>query len=363
MTGQFSTRDFDWTLIGLAMAICTLGLLEVYSATRNTRWQDAHYKQLVWIGIGLILLWIVSMIDYNWLVEHVFVFYAIGVALLIVVLVIAKPIGGARRWLPLPGGGGLQVSEFLKVVLVLLMARLFSDLPQGRLTLPALLKMAGLFALPMLLVLKQPDLSTALSYLPILAIGVFLAGVPWKYVAAGLAIAVLVLPLGWQHLKPYQQDRVLTFLNPDRDPLGSGYQPIQSKIAVGSGGIWGRGFARGEQTQLRFLPVPHTDFVFSAYAEETGFIGVVLALSLYLAILMKIVSNAQTAADTAGGLICMGAAAVILFHIGVNIGMVIGRMPVTGIPLPLMSYGGSNLLTIFLMLGLVNNVRLRRFTN
>jgi hypothetical protein len=151
-------------------------------------------------------------------------------------------------------------------------------LPQGRLTLPALLKMAGLFALPMLLVLKQPDLSTALSYLPILAIGVFLAGVPWKYVAAAAAIAVLVLPLGWQHMKPYQQDRVLTFMNPDRDPLGSGYQPIQSKIAVGSGGIWGRGFARGEQTQLRFLPVPHTDFVFSAYSEETGFIGVVFVV-------------------------------------------------------------------------------------
>jgi rod shape determining protein RodA len=363
MTGQFSIRDFDWTLIGLAMAISTLGLLEVYSATRNTQWQNAHYKQLVWIGIGLILLWIASMIDYNWLVEHVYVFYAVGLLLLVVVLLVARPIGGARRWLPLPGGASLQVSEFLKVVLVLLIARLFNDLPQGRLTLPALLKIAGLFALPMLLVLKQPDLSTALSYVPILAVGVFLAGVPWKYVAAGLTIAVLVLPLGWQHLKPYQQDRVLTFLNPERDPLGSGYQPIQSKIAVGSGGIWGRGFARGEQTQLRFLPVPHTDFVFSAYAEETGFIGVVLALSLYLAILMKIVTNAQTAADTSGALICMGAAAVILFHIGVNIGMVIGRMPVTGIPLPLMSYGGSNLLTVFLMLGLVNNVRLRRFTN
>ena len=363
MTGRYSPRDFDWTLIGLAAAIATLGLLEVYSATRNTQWQNAHYKQLVWIGMGLVLLWIVSMIDYNWLVEHVFVLYLLGVVLLVIVALVAKPVGGARRWLLLPGGVSLQVSEFFKVVLVLLMARLFGDLPQGRLTLSALSKIVGLFALPMLLVLRQPDLSTALSFLPILAIGVFLAGVPWKYVAAGVVIAVLVLPLGWQAMKPYQQDRLLTFLNPERDPLGAGYQPIQSKIAVGSGGIWGRGFARGEQTQLRFLPVPHTDFVFSAYAEETGFIGVVLALSLYLAILMKIVTNAQTAADSSGVLICMGTAALMLFHIGVNIGMVIGRMPVTGIPLPLMSYGGSNLLTIFLMLGLVNNVRLRRFTN
>lgn len=363
MTGQFSARDFDWTLIGLAMAISTLGLLEVYSATRNTQWQNAHYKQLAWLVVGLALLWIVSMIDYNWLVEHVYVFYGIGMILLLVVLLVAKPVGGARRWLPLPGGVSLQVSEFLKVVLVLLMARLFSNLPQGRLTLPALLRIAALFGIPFLLVLRQPDLSTSLSYLPILAIGVFLTGVPWKYVAIAAAIMILVLPLGWQHLKPYQQDRVLTFLNPERDPLGSGYQPIQSKIAVGSGGIWGRGFARGEQTQLRFLPVPHTDFVFSAYAEETGFVGVVLALSLYLAMLMKIVTNAQIASDTTGALICMSVAALILFHIGVNIGMVIGRMPVTGIPLPLMSYGGSNLLTVFLMLGLVNNVRLRRFTN
>jgi rod shape determining protein RodA len=363
MTGQYSPRDFDWTLIGLAVAIATLGLLEVYSATRNTQWQNAHYKQLAWIGIGLLLLWIVSMIDYNWLVEHVFVLYLLGLFLLVIVSLVARPIGGARRWLPLPGGATLQVSEFFKVVLVLLMARLFSDLPQGRLTLSALAKIVGLFALPMLLVLRQPDLSTALSYLPILGIGVLLAGVPWKYVAAGLVVVVLGLPLGWQSMKPYQQDRVLTFVDPERDPLGSGYQPLQSKIAVGSGGIWGRGFARGEQTQLRFLPVPHTDFVFSAYAEETGFIGVVLALSLYLAILMKIVTNAQTAADSAGVLICMGTAALMLFHIGVNIGMVIGRMPVTGIPLPLMSYGGSNLLTVFLMLGLVNNVRLRRFTN
>jgi rod shape determining protein RodA len=363
MTGQFSPRDFDWTLIGLVMAISTLGLLEVYSATRNTQWQNAHYKQLAWLAAGLAVLWIVSMIDYNWLIEHVYVFYGIGLILLVIVLLVAKPIGGARRWLPMPGGANLQVSEFLKVVLILLMARLFSSLPQGRLTLPALLKIGVLFGLPMLLVLRQPDLSTSLSYVPILAIGVFLTGVPWRYVAVAAAIAILILPLGWQHLKPYQQDRILTFLNPERDPLGSGYQPIQSKIAVGSGGIWGRGFARGEQTQLRFLPVPHTDFVFSAYAEETGFVGVVLALSLYLALLMKIVTNAQIASDTAGALICMGVAALILFHIGVNIGMVIGRMPVTGIPLPLMSYGGSHLLTLFLMLGLVNNVRLRRFTN
>jgi rod shape determining protein RodA len=164
-------------------------------------------------------------------------------------------------------------------------------------------------------------------------------------------------------LKPYQRDRLVSFLDPDTDPKGSGYQVRQSKIAVGAGGIWGRGVTKGTQTQLRFLPVAHTDFIFSAYSEEHGFVGVVVALALYFVLLMQIVQNAQTAPDRAGMYICMGVAALILFHLLVNVGMVVGRMPVTGIPLPLMSYGGSSIWSTFLMLGLVNNVRMRRFVN
>jgi rod shape determining protein RodA len=171
----------------------------------------------------------------------------------------------------------------------------------------------------------------------------------------------LALPAAWQVLQPYQKARLRTFLDPSRDPRGAGYQVIQSKIAVGDGGMWGRGVTQGTQTQLRFLPVPHTDFIFSAFAEEHGFVGVILVLGLYFLLLMQIVQNAQTAPDRSGMYICMGVATLLLFHLLVNVGMVVGSMPVTGIPLPLMSSGGSNMFSVFMMLGLVNNVRLRRF--
>jgi rod shape determining protein RodA len=262
----------------------------------------------------------------------------------------------------MPGGFHFQVSEFAKLVLVLLIARYLTELKGERVEAADLLKLGGLFGLPVLLVMKQPDLGTSLTYVPILAVGVLLAGTRWQYVAAVVVLLALVLPVGWRFaLKDYQRERLLTFANPGRDPRGSGYQVIQSQIAVGSGGIWGKGVTRGYQTQLRFLPVPHTDFIFSAFSEEHGFVGVVFAMGLYFLLLMQILHNAQTAPDRAGMFICMGVGAVLLFHVLVNVGMVVGRMPVTGIPLPLMSAGGSNTLSMFLMLGLVNNVRLRRF--
>jgi rod shape determining protein RodA len=216
----------------------------------------------------------------------------------------------------------------------------------------------------MVMVMLQPDLGTALTFLPILAAGVFLAGFRWQYALAAVVVVALVAPLSyWFVLKDYQKARVVSFLDPSQDPKGSGYQVIQSKIAVGSGALWGRGVTKGTQTQGRFLPVPHKDFIFSAFAEEHGFVGVIVVLGLYFLLLMQIVQNAQTASDRGGMYICMGIAAMLLFHVLVNVGMVIGRMPVTGIPLPLMSSGGSNIVAMFLMLGLVNNVRLRRFVN
>jgi rod shape determining protein RodA len=210
----------------------------------------------------------------------------------------------------------------------------------------------------------QPDLGTALTYLPILGVGVFLAGFRWQYAAAIVVIVAVIAPISyWVVLKDYQRQRVVSFLDPSQDPKGSGYQVIQSKIAVGAGALWGRGVTKGTQTQGRFLPVSEKDFIFSAFAEEHGFVGVIVALGLYFLLLMQIVQNAQTASDKAGMYICMGVAALLLFHVLVNVGMVVGRMPVTGIPLPLMSSGGSNIVAMFLMLGLVNNVRLRRFVN
>lgn len=363
MKSNYTLRDFDWTLLGLAMAIATLGVLEIYSATSNTSWQGTHLKQILWLVFGLGCFWFFSVSDYKSIVYHTTMFYIIVVVLLLLVLVLGLVLGGGRRWFLLPGGLTLQISEFAKVVLILLVAKFFSDLPPENLGWRKLLKLCLLVGAPVLLVARQPDLSTALSFVVILAMGIFLAGLRWKYILLlGLGV-VLLLPFVWQQLEPYQKNRLVTFLDPEKDPHGAGYQPIQSKIAVGAGGIWGAGFARGSQTQLLFIPVSHTDFVFSAYAEEGGFVGVTLALALYFGLLMKIVGIALNAPDSVGMHICMGTAALLLFHVVVNVGMVIGRMPVTGLPLPLMSYGGSNLLTMFALLGLVNSVRIRRFTN
>ena len=355
-------RDFDWPLLAVTLVICGLGLLQIYSATLE-RFQGSWYKQAIYIGLGIILMWIISSIDYHTLMAQVPALYIAAVSLLLAVLLIGQRAFGSTRWIRLPGNLHLQVSEFAKLVIILLVARYMTERRTGNLDLKELLKIGGLVLVPMLLIMKEPDLGTALTYLPILAMGVVFAGLPWKYwVALGLVVLVVV-PVGFQFLKPYQKDRLVSFLDPDRDPKGSGYQVIQSKIAVGAGGMWGKGVTKGTQTQLRFLPVPHTDFIFSAFSEEHGFVGVMVVLSLYFLLLLQIVQNAQTSPDRAGVYICMGVAALLLFHLLVNVGMVVGRMPTTGIPLPLMSYGGSSIWSVFLMLGLVNNVRLRRFVN
>ncbi len=308
-------------------------------------------------------MWLISQVDYHVLLERGPVLYLISIVGLIGIYIVGEVRKGSRRWIPLFGGFNFQVSEFVKLVLILLVARYFSQLNRETVSGVDLLKIGGLVGVPMLLVMKQPDLGTALTYLPIAAGGVLLAGVRWKHLAIVVILGALVLPAGWHFLKPYQKERLVTFVDPNRDPRGSGYQLIQSRIAVGAGGLWGKGIAKGSQTQLRFLPVPHTDFIFSAFAEEHGFTGVLLALALYFVVLMRIIYDAQTAADRAGTYICVCVCVLLLFHLLVNVGMVIGRMPVTGIPLPLMSYGGSSMFAVFLMLGLVNNVWLRRFVN
>jgi rod shape determining protein RodA len=359
-----SVRDFDWALLFITGALCALGILQIYSATHDTIWRDAWWKQCLYVGVGFVALWVVSKIDYHTLMSHVPAMYLATIVLLLITFFMGRQVFGSRRWIPLAGGFHFQPSEFGKLGIILLVARFMTEVvKRDRLDLPELAKVGGLVLFPMLLIMKQPDLGTSLTYVPALAVGALLGGLRWQYIVTIAIVFVLVLPLGWFALKDYQKARLLTFLDPNEDPKGSGYQVIQSQIAVGQGGVWGRGVTKGSQTQLRFLPVPHTDFIFSAFAEEHGFVGVVVALGLYFLLLMQIVQNAQAAPDRAGMYICMGVAALFLFHILVNVGMVVGRMPVTGIPLPLMSAGGSNTISTFLMLGLVNNVRLRRFVN
>ncbi len=358
-----SIRDIDWPLMLISMLICAVGVLQIFSATRDTGWQDAWWKQVIYVFGGLFLMWIVLALDYHTLLQHVTLMYVISVLALLGTFIFGRQVFGSRRWIPLTGSFHLQVSEFVKLVIILLVTRYLTELRTEELEVRDTLKLAGLVLLPTILVLRQPDLGTSLTYMAVLGVGLFLAGLRWKYIAAVTILGTLAFPLGVHFLKDYQKARLISFMDPERDPQGTGYQLIQSQIAVGAGGMFGKGVAKGTQTQLRFLPVPHTDFIFSGFSEEHGFVGVVVVLSLYFVLIMRIVQNAQTAPDRSGMYICMGVAALLLFHILVNVGMVVGRMPVTGIPLPFMSAGGSSIWSNFLALGLVNNVRLRRFVN
>ena len=362
-----SFRDFDWGLLAMVLLLCTISVFEIYSATLHTKYQGFHTKQIFWILSGLVAMFIFSRIDYHKLID--FVPWIYGFFLLALMAVLVPGIGhkalGARRWIRL-GPMQFQPSEWLKLVLILAVARYFANLGARRLTWTDIFKAFALVGIPMVLVLKQPDLGTSLTYTPILIAGLFLGGVNFKQ-ALLLTVTGIALVAGvWYSgklLKPYQKARLTSFINPEDDPRGSGYQILQSKIAVGSGGIWGKGAEKGTQTQGAFLPIPHADFIFAAFSEEHGFIGAVLVLLLYFSILMRLIQNAQTAADLSGSLIIMGVVAVLTFQIAVNVGMVIGFMPVTGIPLPLMSYGGSSVLFTFLALGVAMNVRMRRFVN
>ena len=360
---HLSLRDIDWTLLLVVLIICCVGVVQIYSATLGTDSHSAWWKQILYISGGLVLMWIVLSIDFHSLLHHVPWLYILSVIALLGTYVAGEQAFGSKRWIPLPGGIHLQVSEFVKLVIILLVARYLTELRSEELEIREALKLAGLVLIPTALVLKQPDLGTALTYIAVLVVGVFLAGLHWKYVAAVAAVAVLVLPLSSYFLKDYQKARLVSFMNPELDPQGAGYQLIQSQIAIGSGGMLGKGITKGTQTKLRFLPVPYKDFVFAAFAEEQGFVGVVVMLSLYFVMIMRIVQNAQTASERSGMYICMGVAALLLSHILINVGMVAGLMPVTGIPLPFMSAGGSSVWSNFLALGLVSNVRLRRFVN
>lgn len=355
-------RDLDWPLVTVTLLLCALGVLQIYSATIGTKWSDAWSKQIIWVISGLALMWVMAHLDYHALMDKVLYFYAGGVVALFATLLIGNNVFGSTRWIGY-GPVKLQTSEFMKIVLIILVAKLLTDWKLDQLDWRYLGKLAAFVVVPMALVMKEPDLGTSLTYVPILLAGVFMAGLPWKHAAILLAIFVVTLPIGYHFLKPYQKDRLVSFIYPERDPKGTGFQVIQSKIAVGNGGMWGRGARESSQTHLGFLPVAQADFVLAGFAEEHGFVGVVIALVLYFLLIMQVVQNAQTATDKAGLYICMGVAALVLFHVLVNVGMVVGRMPVTGIPLPLMSSGGSNTWSIFMMLGLVNSVRLRRYVN
>ena len=361
MSRYVSFRDFDWVLLVMVLLICALGVIEIYSATLGTKFAGVHLKQVYWILGGIALMFIVSVLNYQALLERVPLLYVVSIASLLAVMVFGRTYLGAKRWVQI-GSFHFQPSEWVKLVLILAMAKYFAD-QKSETTAQDLIKAGALVFVPMAMVLKQPDLGTALTYLPIAIMGLFLGGMKARHALVILLVGVLLAPVAWHVLKPYQKDRLTSFADPEADSQGRGYQVLQSLVAVGSGGIFGKGTAHGSQTQGQFLPVPHTDFIFAAFAEEHGFIGAMGVLLLYFIVLMRLIQNAQTAPDRAGTFVVMGVVAVLAFHLLVNVGMVVGFMPATGIPLPLMSYGGSSVLFMFLALGIVMNIRMRRFVN
>jgi rod shape determining protein RodA len=361
-----SFRDFDWTLLTLVLLLSVISVLEIRSATTHTKFHGFGERQLGFLAVGLALMFLISLVDYHRLVEIGLWAYGVGLVALVAVLAVGTKVNGGRRWINLGGGIHFQPSEWVKLILILAVARFFWNLAGRELTWLDIGKAFALVGIPMMLVLKQPDLGTALTYFPVLLTGLFLGGINFRQagiILLAFAAVIGVAVLSGKHLKPYQQARIDSFLDPGSDPRGAGYQILQSKIAVGSGGLWGKGTNKGTQTQGDFLPIPYTDFIFAAFCEEHGFVGGVGVLLVYFLILMRLIQNAQQASDAPAAFVIMGIVGVLIFQVVVNIGMVVGLLPVTGIPLPLMSYGGSSILFTFLALGIVMNIRMGRFVN
>ena len=354
-------RDFDWGLFLVAILLSVVGLIEIYSSTMNME-SDFVYRQFTWVALGAVLAFFVAAIDYRVLAENVIWIYLGTILLLVGVLLFGQTVAGSKSWFGI-GSLGLQPSEVAKIVTVLALSRYLAGVKNQYLNFTQVLKAAAICLVPALLIVIQPDLGTSLTFVPIVVFGLFVRGLKPIAMVAGFLIIVLMLPVAWFAMEDYQKDRLITFLQPETDPLGSGYQVIQSKIAIGSGGLFGKGLFEGSQNQLGFLPTRHTDFIFSVIAEEMGFLGVFITLGLLLILTLRAIAPTRNPRDTLGLFIVVGVVSIFVFHILVNVGMVIGFMPITGIPLPFVSYGGSSVLTAFIGLGLILSVRRCRYVN
>ena len=372
MLSQRRFANLPWSTVALVFAIALIGLAAVYSATYTSRGPSPLFtRQLVWISAGAIVMFLALILDYHTVGRYAYILYALSLVLLLLVMVMGKTGMGAQRWLAI-GPFAFQPSEFAKLSLTLALARYFAEDPkQGNYDLRDLAIPAAMVLVPLLLVLKQPDLGTAIMLLLTSSLIVMLAGVRLRsivtVVVIGATIASLVFLVPpvrhkiWGSLKPYQQNRIKAFIDPGSDPLGSGYHANQSKIAVGSGQITGKGYRKGTQSQMAFLPERHTDFIFAVIAEETGLVGTSMLLFLYLVLLLIGVDTARNAKDRLGVLMAGGIVSMISLYVFINMGMAVGIVPVVGVPLPLVSYGGTSIITTFLALGLLLNIQARRF--
>jgi len=354
-------HHIDWVLIGAVLLVCAAGLAMIYSTTGGAG--SVYWTQVYALGLGLIGMAVAVTIDYRSLADKSHWLYLAILILLVAVLFVGEVRGGSRRWLDL-GPFNLQPSEFAKATLALMLAKMLGEERRAALTNTDLFVAAALTAVPFLIIARQPDLGTAVTLLPILFVVAYVAGMPMKYIYAGLVIAILAAPVAYRFgLQDYQRERISTFLDPSQDPKGAGYQQIQARITVGSGGVMGKGFMEGTQGQLRFLPVAHNDFIFSVLAEEQGLVGVLAALGLYLFVILRAFEAARLAKDRLGAYLVLGVLSSFTFQVLYNITMSAGLAPVKGLTLPLMSYGGSSLIATLVGFGLILNVRMRRFTN
>lgn len=356
---------FDWTLFGTAIALTMLGILTIYSATYSITEKQASglaTKQLYWFMIGMIALFGTLTFDYHHLDRLAYPFYGAVLGLLILVLFIGSVGGGSQRWLNL-GFFILQPSEPAKLVIVLALAKYLQyDEPAHGFRLRDLWG-PFLFVAPLiLLTLVQPDLGTAIILTLVFLSIMLMGGLRLRSFLYLAITGVSLMPVAWHFLKPYQQKRISIFLNPDLDPLGAGYHVIQSKIAIGSGRLFGKGYLKGTQNQLDFLPAQHTDFVFSVFAEEWGLLGCLILLGLYLTLIILSLQVAARAKDRFGALLVFGVLTIFVWQVVINVAMVTGLMPVVGIPLPLLSYGGSSMVSMMAAMGILINVSMRRFT-
>ncbi len=347
-------RSIPLPLLRNALLIAVLGVCFIYSASFRT-FDGFAGRQIAWIAVGLVFFFVTVQLGYRFFLGISYVFYLFAIACLVWVDVAGEVHLGAQRWIEL-GPFSFQPSEFAKLAAVLSLANFLGSHPpwegEGR----AILTAGFLVGLPFLLVMKQPDLGTATLFLPLGIVVLFLWGLRYRYLIVALLSGLLVSPFVWSVLKAYQKKRILVFMNPNLDPLGAGYTAVQSKIAVGSGGLFGKGWLHGTQSQLDFIPEHHTDFIFSVIAEEMGFVGSLALLFLFGSLFYQIFLVIDRTTDAKARLLGAGLLAIMFFQVLVNVGMTFGVLPITGITLPLISYGGSSLVSNAIALGLLVSV-------
>jgi rod shape determining protein RodA len=354
-------KNYGWALFIFTFTFLIIGLVNLYSASFQTEYY-VFKKQLVWVSLGLIGMILVSFLDFKTIKRYTTHIYSITAIFLIITLLFGREVAGSKSWISLGHLISIQPSEFAKLTIIIALAKFYdSDFDPGPYGIRDLVKPILIVAIPVVLVMLQPDLGTAFVIILISGSIIFFMGIRVKSLLFLFLVIIGVSFSSWHFLfKDYQKERIVTFIDSSQDPLGSGYNAIQSQIAVGSGKFLGKGFKSGSQTQLRFIPAQKTDFVFSVLAEEWGFIGAIITLVIYFLIILWILDTASGSKDKFTMLICFGVAAVYFWHIVINVGMVIGILPVTGVPMLLLSYGGSSTISSLLGIGIVLGIRMRR---